>query len=122
MNLKECYTRLGGSFDDILGRFRREETVRKFVLKFLDDGSFSLLEQSVAGGNAEEAFRAAHTLKGICQNLSFTKLYESSQAMTEMLRRGELQKAEAFLPTVRRDYDQTVGAVRAYQASLEAEL
>ena len=37
MTLKDCYTRLGGDYDEVLGRLRREQTVRKFVFKFLDD-------------------------------------------------------------------------------------
>ena len=41
MNLKDCYLKFGGDFDEVLGRLRREQTVRKFVFKFLDDKSFS---------------------------------------------------------------------------------
>lgn len=44
MNLKDCYLKFGGDFDEVLGRLRREQTVRKFVFKFLDDKSFSLFE------------------------------------------------------------------------------
>ena len=38
------------------------------------------------GGNYEDAFRGAHTLKGVCQNLSFDRLYEASNELTELLR------------------------------------
>ena len=74
MNLKGCYTKFGGDFDEVLGRLRREQTVLKFVYKFLDDKSFHLFEASMGNKDYEEAFRAVHTLKGICQNLSFTRL------------------------------------------------
>ena len=37
-------------------------------------------------GNYEDAFRSAHTLKGVCQNLSFDRLYEVSNELTELLR------------------------------------
>ena len=47
MNLKDCYTRFGGNFDEVLGRLQREQTVRKFVYKFLDDQSFHLFEASM---------------------------------------------------------------------------
>ena len=36
--------------------------------------------------NYEDAFRSAHTLKGVCQNLSFDRLYEVSNELTELLR------------------------------------
>ena len=38
--------------------------------------------------NYEDAFRGAHTLKGVCQNLSFDRLYEVSHELTELLRDG----------------------------------
>ena len=47
MNLKDCYIKFGGDFDEVLGRLRREETVQKFAFKFLDDKSFSLFESSI---------------------------------------------------------------------------
>ena len=50
--------------------------VQKFVYKFLDDKSFSLFESSIGSKDYEDALRAVHTLKGICQNLSFTRLFE----------------------------------------------
>lgn len=62
--------------------------MQKFVLKFLDDKSMELLKTSMVEETYEEAFRAAHTIKGICQNLSFTRLYESSSALSEALRDG----------------------------------
>jgi len=115
MNLRECYNHLGGDFDDVLGRLRREQTVEKFIFRFLEDESFSQLEESIAGRNNEVAFRAAHTLKGICQNLSFTKLYNSSADLTEALRVCDGQRAAGLLIRVSDDYHQTVNAVREYK-------
>ena len=74
MNLQECYEALGGDFEDVLSRLRSEKLVQKFVLKFLNDKSFDLLCSSLEEENYEEAFRASHTIKGVCQNLSFTRL------------------------------------------------
>ena len=45
MNLKDCYTKFGGDFDEVLGRLRREQTVQKFVYKFLDDTINNLSSQ-----------------------------------------------------------------------------
>ena len=47
MDLKDYYMKTGGSFDEVLGRLWREQTVRKFVYKFLDDKSFHLFETSM---------------------------------------------------------------------------
>ena len=43
MTLKECYAAMGGDYDEVIGRLRSERLVQKFVLKFLDDGSYDLL-------------------------------------------------------------------------------
>ena len=47
MNLKDCYMSFGGDFNGVLERLRREQTVQKFVYKFLDDKSFELFEASM---------------------------------------------------------------------------
>ena len=82
---------------------------------FLSDKSFKLLEDSMASENFEEAFRAAHTLKGVSQNLSFTKLYQSSHEITEALRTKDYDLAVQLLPKVEGDYTRTAEAIRAYQ-------
>ena len=79
----------GGDFDEVLGRLRREQTVRKFVYKFLDDKSFDLFEAAMRDRDYGEALRAVHTLKGICQNLSFGRLYASSSLMTKALKEND---------------------------------
>ncbi len=118
MTIKECYEALGGDYDDVIGRLRSERLVQKFVLKFPADGSYALLLSSLEEGNTQEAFRAAHTIKGMCQNLSFTPLAKSSSALTEALRGGDLAAAVTLLPPVRADYEKTVEAIAAFEASL----
>ncbi len=43
MTLEECYVALEGSYADAISRLRSEKLVRKFALKFLNDGSYQLL-------------------------------------------------------------------------------
>lgn len=120
MSLKDCYTALGGNFDEVLGRLRSERMIQKFVLKFLNDGSFDNLCAAMKEGNTEEAFRAAHTIKGVCQNLSFTKLGQSSSELTEALRGGFSPEAEQLAEKVKSDYQQTVSAIREFEAEVNA--
>ena len=47
MTLQECYTALGGNYDDAISRLRSERLVTKFVVKFLDDDSCALLLRSM---------------------------------------------------------------------------
>ena len=115
MTLEECYAAMGGDYADAIGRLRSERLVRKFVLKFLDDGSFDLLCRSLEEKNYEEAFRAAHTIKGVCQNLSMDKLQASSSRLCESLRNGYTPEAGALAEEVTADYHATMDAIRAFQ-------
>ena len=118
MTLQECYAALEGDYQGVLGRLTSERMVQKFALKFLNDGSYQLLISSMEEGNYEEAFRAAHTIKGVCQNLAFTHLAQSSSALTEALRSGMSPEAPGLLEKVKADYQRTVSAIQEFQASL----
>lgn len=117
MTIQECYAALEGDYEEVLGRLYSEALVKKFVGKFLADQSFQLLESSLSAEEYDEAFRAAHTLKGVAQNLSFTKLYRSSHEITEALRTKDYALAAQLFPTVSQDYEQTVMAIQAFQGS-----
>ena len=78
MTIQECYEAIGGNYKDVLGRLQSEALIRRFTLKFLEDQSYLQLTQALENKNYEDAFRSAHTLKGVCQNLSFDRLYEVS--------------------------------------------
>lgn len=118
MNLQQCYEALGGNYDDAIGRLRSERLVQKFVLKFLDDPSFDLLVSSLQNGNAEEAFRAAHTIKGMCANLSFDALAHSVIQITETLRAGDLETGKQLFPAVKTEYEKTFNAILEYKNGL----
>ena len=115
MTLRECYAALGGDYDDALGRLRSEKLVNKFVLRFLDDESYGLLCASMEAKNYAEAFRAAHTIKGICSNLSFTMLGRSSSELSAALRNGYTPEADALTERVKEEYRRTEAAIRAYR-------
>ncbi len=117
MTLQECYQALDGDYTDVSARLPSERLVQKFVLKFLADPSYDLLISSLQSGDVSEAFRASHTLKGVCQNLSFTRLYRSSHDLTEALRGGSVDGCEALVSQVAADYRQTVDAITAYRDS-----
>lgn len=119
MNLKDCYIRFGGDFDEVLSRLRREQSVQKFMYKFLDDKSFHLFEASMENKDYEEALRAVHTLKGICQNLSFTRLFESSSLVTNALKENDWDKAIDMMPKLSEDYYETINVIRDFKNSRE---
>ena len=86
MTLKEFYEQIDGSYEDTLHRLTSEALVHRFVLKYPADPSFAQLRKAVAAADWESAFRAAHTLKGVAQNLGFDRLQKSASALTEAVR------------------------------------
>lgn len=111
MTIAEFYEVTGGNYDEVMARMRTEERVKKFVLMFLKDDSFRLLEDSLAGKNVDEAFRAAHTLKGVGQNLSFERFYKIDFEITEMLRAKDMDAAIAAMPKLRECYQNIVDCI-----------
>lgn len=114
MTLQELYEKIEGNYSSITERLRTEERIRKFVLLFLKDTSSQDLIQALQQGDTGEAFRAAHTLKGICMNLSFDALYQISNEMTESLRNGDIQTASEYLSDFISCYEKHVQAISAY--------
>ena len=115
MTLQECYAAMGGDYEDVSVRLHSDKMVQKFILKFLDDRSYDLFCSAMAEKNYEEAFRAAHTIKGVCQNLGFTRLMEPSSEMSEALRHGWTPEADALIGRLESDYRSTVDAIRDFQ-------
>ena len=83
-----------------------------FALKFLDDPTFALLEKSLTEENVDEAFRAAHTLKGITQNLGFSQLSPLAIEITEILRQGTMDGTDTLFPQLKETYDMTVACIK----------
>ena len=62
----------------------------KFYFKMIKMGlasdQFEKLGAALEGGNLDEAFEAAHALKGVLGNLALTPIYTPLAEMTELLR------------------------------------
>ena len=109
MTIQECYALIGADYEGLLRRLEKEDRILRFLSRFLEEGSFTALRTALAAQNAEEAFRAAHSLKGVCMNLGLTALYNSSDALTEALRDGVITPAASPLfEQVTQDYQTAV--------------
>lgn len=96
--------------------------IRRFLAKFLEDGTFSELSSTMEAGNRQDAFCYAHTLKGVCANLGLGSLQASVSKLTEDLRTETdwiPANAEQLLEEVKADYALTVHTIRQYLDSVE---
>ena len=81
----------------------------------LGDGTLSSMTDILRTRFDEEAFRAAHTLKGVCLNLGFDELYEVSAEITEKLRGKETAGSEDVFQKVEEKYQKTVNAIKGLE-------
>lgn len=122
MTTQEFYQVAGGNEKDVLDRMMSLKLARKFTGKFMEDDSYANLCRYMTEGNRPEAFRAAHTLKGVCQNLGFGKLGTSAGELTELLRpetESIPEEAYLLLEKIKVDYEVLVGAIQEWLASEE---
>ena len=89
-NVKEGVTRCVGN----------EEFYLRLVGRIKDDPSFEQLEAAIGKGDLDEAFEAAHALKGSLGNLALTLLYKPVSQMTELLRSRTEMDYAPFLETI----------------------
>lgn len=112
MTLQACYETMGGNYQDVMRRFISEERIKRFLGMFLRDPSYALLCQTLEDGDCASAFRAVHTMKGVCMNLGLTALLETCVQLTENLREGVPNgDTDAYVQRVKETYQQTVTAI-----------
>ena len=116
MTLEQMYAAIGGDYKAVMERLPSADFVRRFALKFLQDDSFPNLKKALEAQDAPTAFRAAHTLKGVAQNLGFTLLYEATATLTEVLRAGNLPEDDNMMNAVAKEYERTVAAIEQLNA------
>ena len=109
MTAKEFYEMIGGDYNRVIEILKKDENVVLFANMFLEDTGFQGLDDAMRKKEYEEAFKAAHKLKGVCQNMAFDKMTEVVQEMTEALRgKADIAKAEWLFPQLEEVYHLTV--------------
>ncbi len=99
----------GVDVDSGMARFMgNKDLLMRFLRKFPGDDNYHNIVSGLESGDYETAFRAAHTLKGLCGNLSLTKLQKIVSEETELLRAEKWEEAKAFLPQVTEEYETTI--------------
>ena len=115
MDVKTVYELVGGDYEDVVKRLRKEERVGKFLGLFLKDTAFGDLKAAMEADDMEKAFVAAHTAKGVCGNLSLERLRRMVSDLTEDLRGGkDIAHAKEVYPEVAACYEKTVEIIKSH--------
>lgn len=113
MKTRDFYENIAENFGSVKNRLLSEEMIERFVLRFAEDKTFAALCSAMNEKDVSEAFRAGHTLKGVAANLGFTALASVSSGLTEILRAGSFDGADAAFIKVKAEYDRIIRAINA---------
>ena len=104
MTVKEFYDVTGGGYEEMFSKFGTDVMITKFLNIFKRDKSYDSLVEKLDGGDTEEAFHAAHTLKGVVLNLNLLGLKDPVCNVVEALRAGNLSAARSLFPVLKEAY------------------
>lgn len=119
MTIQECYQLFDGDFQDVLSRLIDAARVEKFSLRFLDVTEYNDLKEAMSKQDWNNAFLAAHTLKGVSLNLGFSKLAKVDAELTEVLRPRQVDDvahANQLFDQVTVEYNSVVNALKSFLA------
>lgn len=107
-------TRAGINVQEGIHRFAgKKEVYEKYLYGFLEDPYYEKLEDAIKNRKGEEAFQAAHVLKGVAGNLSMNRIFEAIKPVVEELRgEADFEQVEKMMEKVREQYQLTLDAIR----------
>ena len=91
-----------------------EELLERLLKKFLENQQYPALCTALKGGDTEQAVIAAHTLKGVCGNLSMVSLDGLFARQVDALRAGDLSLAQHLMEQITPAYVQVTAAIREH--------
>ena len=100
-------------FKENITREGSEALLERLLKKFLEDENYQKLCTALECADQEAAVAAAHTLKGVCGNLSLTVLYPLFTRQVEALRQGDWPAARALMEEIQPAYLHLTEAVRS---------
>lgn len=102
--------RVGVNIEEAMDRFvDNEELLMLFIGKFAHDPSYESFKSAMEERRYDDAFKSLHSLKGVCGNLSITKLFDAVCKEVEYLRDKNYQEAENWYPEVVKEYERVSG-------------
>lgn len=96
----------GADVETALGRFANDEGLyEKCFYMLVDDPNFAALGTAIADKDYEEAFKAAHAIKGVTGNLELTPLYNAISVIVDDLRSNKYDDIEGNYKTFEEEFE-----------------
>lgn len=115
MSVEEFYAAVDGDLDGVRVRLMTDERIAKFVGLFKLDPTYQNYYEALEQDNLQDAFRAAHTMKGTSRDLGFMALYEVAHELADVLRpdesgiaRGPLDSVPALNERLNEEYNRII--------------
>ncbi len=113
--IKEELILAGIDIDTALTRFMNNENLlQKTLSLFLEDTNFQNLLTHLQTENFSEAYKASHTLKGLCGNLSFTHLFELFSALCIALQEKNIETITSLIPSIIEKHSKLIQAIKKW--------
>lgn len=98
-NLIDALQDMGVDTQAALRRFAGNSALyERFLMKFLEDGTFKKVEDAFKTGDWDSMLSAAHNFKGVAGNLGLNQLYQASSKIVSSLRAENRNDAtEAYM-------------------------
>ena len=110
----EALKRTGVDIVPTMERFMGNEALYlKCLGKFLADPNYDCLMKALKESDADAAFNASHTLKGVASNLGFDKLFIAVKDLVEVFRAGSLDYDPKALEHLKNVYKDTTEIVKS---------
>ena len=111
MTIFEGYIALGGDVTSDIYQSLSEKMLFKFLKKLTEDEQMQSLEIAIGAKDRDNAYAAAHTLKGVALNLAISKLANPLCGLTDALRAGFPQNADELFREVKTEFEYAVKVI-----------
>lgn len=101
--------------DNAMRRLSGDESLYGACMRaFLDDSTVEQLNVSIENGSWDEAFTAAHALKGVAGNMGFVPLMHRTGQLIVLIRGGRMQEIPQALEQVNSAYRDVIDGIHQY--------
>ncbi len=106
---RESLVKAGVDIEDALDRFMGDDNMLvEFLKQFDQDPNFECYRKAMKEQQYDEAFKALHSVKGLCGNLSLMRLFEVISPEVEFLRTKQHKEAQEKFAAVVNEYERTL--------------